>query len=213
MRSMFAVVTPEKIQLSPGTVVKLLGTWQDYKTLSQQLGDRAATRIKYRSGEILLMVPLPEHGRNANLVADVVKVFLDYLEQDYEAFTPITIELPQESGIEPDYCFYIDNWASVAGKNRINWGVDPAPDLVIEIDVTSYTKVNDYLPHKVPEVWIFKKNKLNIYSLQDGVYNLQTSSRYLPNIDIADAIAQCLQVANRRNTSAAIRELRQKLLD
>jgi Uma2 family endonuclease len=208
---MFAVVTPEKIQLSPGTVVRLLGTWQDYQTLSQQLGDRAATRLKYRPGEILLMVPLPEHGRNANLIADVVKVFLDYLEKDYEAFTPITIELPQESGIEPDYCFYIDNWAAVAGKNRINWGVDPSPDLVIEIDVTSYTNVNDYLPYQVPEVWIFKKNRLAIYSLHGGVYSLQTSSRFFPDIDITDAIADCLQIANQRNTSAAIRELRRQL--
>jgi Uma2 family endonuclease len=208
---MFAVVTPEKIQLSPGTVVRLLGTWQDYQALSQQLGDRAATRLKYRPGEILLMVPLPEHGRNANLIADVVKVFLDYLEKDYEAFTPITIELPQESGIEPDYCFYIDNWAAVAGKNRINWGVDPSPDLVIEIDVTSYTNVNDYLPYQVPEVWIFKKNRLAIYSLHGGVYSLQTSSRFFPDIDITDAIADCLQIANQRNTSAAIRELRRQL--
>jgi Uma2 family endonuclease len=157
------------------------------------------------------MVPLPEHGRNANLIADVVKVFLDYLEQDYEAFTPITIELPQESGIEPDYCFYIDNWAAVAGKNRINWGVDPSPDLVIEIDVTSYTNVNDYLPYQVPEVWIFKKNRLAIYSLHGGVYSLQTSSRFFPDIDITDAIADCLQIANQRNTSAAIRELRRQL--
>jgi len=42
-----------------------------------------------------------------SVIADVVKVLLDHLEREYEAFTPITMELPQESGIEPDYCFYI----------------------------------------------------------------------------------------------------------
>jgi len=36
------------------------------------------------------------------------------------------MELP-ESGIEPDYCFYIDNWKAVSGKERINWSVDPPP--------------------------------------------------------------------------------------
>jgi Uma2 family endonuclease len=99
---MFAVVTPEKIQLPPGAVVRLPGSWQDYQALSQQLGDRSIPRLKYRPGEILLMAPLPEHGRKANVSADVVKVLLDHLEQEYEAFTPVTMELPPVSGIEPD---------------------------------------------------------------------------------------------------------------
>lgn len=76
---MFAFVSPERIQLPPGAVVRLPGTWQDYRALSEQLGDRSTPRLKYRPGEILLMAPLPEHGRNANLIADVVKVLLDYL--------------------------------------------------------------------------------------------------------------------------------------
>lgn len=52
----------------------------------------------------------------------MVKVLLDHLGQEYEAFTPITMELPQESGIELDYCFYIENWQAIVGKDRINWG-------------------------------------------------------------------------------------------
>jgi Uma2 family endonuclease len=121
---MFTVVTPEKIQLPPGAVLRFPGTWQDYQKLCQQLGDRTIPRIKYRPGEILIMSPLPRHGREANVIADVVKVLLDHFGQDYEAFTPITMDLPEERGIEPDYCFYIHNWAAVAGKDRINWGVD-----------------------------------------------------------------------------------------
>lgn len=208
---MFAVVTPEKIQLPPGTVVRLLGSWQDYQALSQQLGDRSIPRLKYRRGEILLMAPLPEHGRKANVIADVVKVLLDHLGQEYEAFTPITLELAEESGIEPDYCFYIENWAAVAGKDRINWGIDPSPDLVIEVDITSYTDVNDYLPYRVPEVWLLKKNKIAIYHLQSDRYTIKTSSRYFPNINVSETWQECFQIASERNTSAAIRQLRQKL--
>jgi Uma2 family endonuclease len=208
---MFAVVTPEKIQLTPGAVVLLPGTWQDYQTLSQQLGDRSSPRIKYRPGEILLMAPLPEHGRKAHVAANVVTVLLEHLGQEFEAFTPITMELPEESGIEPDYCFYIENWAAIAGKDRIDWGADPSPGLAIEVDVTSYTDVNDYLPYRVPEVWLLRKNQLVIYSLQGDRYNVQTSSRYFPNINVSEIIQECLQIAYARNTSVAIRELRQKL--
>lgn len=208
---MFAVVTPEKIHLPPGAVLRLAGSWQDYQALTKQLCDRSIPRVKYRPGEILLMSPLPIHGRQAHIITMVVKVLLDHLEIEYEAFTPITMELPEESGIEPDYCFYIDNWAAVAGKDRINWEVDPAPDLVIEIDVTSYTDLNDFLPYRVPEVWLYKKNSLLIYGLEDDSYLLKTSSRYFPNINLSKVITECLQITSKRNTSTAIRELRRKL--
>ncbi len=74
---MFAVVTPEKIELPAGAVVRLPGNWLDYQQLSQQLGDRSCPRLKYRSGEILLMAPLPQHGRKAHLAAHVVTVLLE----------------------------------------------------------------------------------------------------------------------------------------
>jgi Uma2 family endonuclease len=208
---MFTVVTPETIQLSPGAVLQFPGNWQDYQKLCQQLGDRTSPRIKYRPGEILLMSPLPKHGREAHVIAMVVIAILDYLEQDYEAFTPITMELPEERGIEPDYCFYIQNWAAVAGKDRINWGVDPSPDLVIEIDVTSYTDINDYLPYQVPEVWLFKKKQLLIYHLEDKSYSLQNSSRNFAEFDVSKIVDEAITITRDHNTSAAIRQLRQKL--
>ena len=83
--------------------------------------------------------------------------------------------------------------------------------LVIEIDVTSYTDVNDYLPYRVPEVWLFKNNQLKIYSLQGYSDRLQPNSCYFPSINVKEVINECLQITYERNSSAAIRELRQKL--
>jgi Uma2 family endonuclease len=71
---MFALVSPEKIQLPIGAVVRLPATWQDYQILCQQRGDGSIPRIKYCSGEVLLMSPLPKHGRDASLIADIIKV-------------------------------------------------------------------------------------------------------------------------------------------
>ena len=208
---MYAVISPEKIEIPPGSVLMIPGSWEDYQTLSEQLGDRSIPRLKYRPGEIWLMSPLPEHGRNASLVADTIKAILDHLGKEYDAFTPITMKLPQRSGIEPDYCFYIDNWQAVSGKKRINWSVDPAPDLVIEIDLTSYTDVNDYLVYNVPEVWLFKSDRVTIYRLQNDSYIVNNCSRYFPDLDVLQLIADCFKVASDRNTSMAIRQLRQKL--
>lgn len=205
---MITVVTPNQIQLSSGTLVHLLGDWKDYQRLIQQRGDKPNPRIKYRKGEILLMSPLPKHGREANAIADFIKVLLDYLGQKYEAFTPMTMDLPEISGIEPDYSFYINNWQQAVGKDRIDWNSEPPPDLVLEIDVTSYTDVDDYLRDQVPEVWIYKKNQLMIYTLTGNSYNLTSQSRYFPNLNLDEIVAEYLQQAKQDSSSVAIKNLR-----
>jgi Uma2 family endonuclease len=208
---MYAVVSKDLVQLPPGAVVRIPGSWQDYCMLRDGRRDGSIPRIKYHDGEIFLMSPLPRHGREANILADIVKVLLDNQNQNYEAFTPITMELPDVSGIEPDYCFYIDNWQAVVGKDRINWGIDPPPDLVIEIDVTSYTSVDDYLPYGVPEFWLFKKGILSIYRLESGVYQLNETSLYFPEISLRSIVSECLQTAKDKGTGIAISQLRQQL--
>jgi Uma2 family endonuclease len=208
---MFALISPEKIQLPPGSVVRLPATWQEYQSLYDQRGDGSIPRLKYRNGEVFLMSPLPVHGRDAHLIANIAITLLDHDGREYDAFTPVTMTLPEESGIEPDYCFYIDNWQAVSGKKRIDWQQDPPPDLVIEIDVTSYSEVQDYLPYRVPEVWLYKNQQTLIYQLQDTDYQLQTHSRYFPDFDLQSAIARCVKITYDRNTSAAIRDLKQRL--
>lgn len=204
-KQMNTVITPERIELPPGAVLKLLGDWQDYQALNQQLGDRTVPRIKYRPGEILLMTPLPEHGRDASLLGLIVATLLDHLNRTYDSFTPITMSLPQISGIEPDYCFYIENWRSVVGKNRIDWQNDPPSDLAIEVDVTSYTDIHDYLPYKVPEVWLLKNKQLLVHRL-DGQNYVIAESCYFPHV--SEIVRQCLQIADNQTTSEALRWLR-----
>jgi Uma2 family endonuclease len=74
---MFALVSPEKIQLPPDSVVRMPATWQEYQNLCQQRGDGSIPRLKYRNGEVLLMSPLPRHGRDAHLIANIVITLLD----------------------------------------------------------------------------------------------------------------------------------------
>lgn len=66
---MYAVISREEIHLPPGSTLRMPGTWQDYCALQSIRGDSATPRIKFRNGEILLMSPLPRHGREANILA------------------------------------------------------------------------------------------------------------------------------------------------
>jgi Uma2 family endonuclease len=204
----YAVISKDRISMPPGSVMRIPGTWEDYCQLRDSRGDGSIPRLKYHAGEILLMSPLPRHGREAHLIARIVEILLESQERNYEAFTPITMDLPEVSGIEPDYCFYIDNWQAAVGKDRIDWQVDPPPDLVIEIDVTSYTSELDFLPYNVPEVWLFKNYRLTIYQLEAGKYEVSESSRYFPDFALQDIIDRCFATAKEKGTGAAMSELR-----
>jgi Uma2 family endonuclease len=87
-------------------------------------------------------------------LADLVKALLRHQRKDWEAFTPITLKRVDQQGVEPDYCFYIENRDQILGKERIDLENDPPPDLVIEIDLTSTTNPEDYQAIGVPELWI-----------------------------------------------------------
>jgi Uma2 family endonuclease len=208
---MQAVVSADRIQIPVGSVLRFPGSWEDYCKIRDGRGDASIPRVKYCNGEILLMSPLPRHGREANILADIVKILLEHQGRNYEAFTPITLDRPETSGIEPDYCFYINNWQSAVGKDRINWQEELPPDLAIEIDVTSYTSVSDFLPYEVPEIWLLKKNRLTIYQFKDDEYETSQSSLYFPGIPLQDVIDKCFAVAKESGTGMAISQFRRSL--
>jgi Uma2 family endonuclease len=118
--------------------------------------------------------------------------------------------LPESSGIEPDYCFYIQNLSRVRGKKRIDWQIDPPPDLVLGIDVTSYSNIDDYLPYQVPEVWMFKNDELSIHQLNVYGYNISPTSQYFPSLEIHLILGQYRRIAYEQSSSQAIRQLRQQ---
>jgi hypothetical protein len=66
---MLILISPSKIDVPAGTVIRVPATWQDYQEVANGRGDGSVPRIKYCNGEMLLMVPLPEHGKDANLIA------------------------------------------------------------------------------------------------------------------------------------------------
>jgi hypothetical protein len=55
---MFAVVTPDTIHLPSGAVVRLLGSWQDYQALNEQLGVGVARRRQDHRADNLHQRPL-----------------------------------------------------------------------------------------------------------------------------------------------------------
>ena len=118
--------------------------------------------------------------------------------------------------MNPTTVFTIDQWQVAVGRDRINWQVDPPPDLILEVDVTSFTTVEDYAVYRIPEVWVLRDATLTIYALvptkpQDYSYEERTHSRYFPEIDLQQISRSVFQSASTQGTGVAIRQLRQKL--
>lgn len=202
-------ITQDTIALAPGDELILrFRTWDDYENLLARRQDKAGLKIRYSSAtqEIRIMSPLPGHGKNVDILADLVKALLRYQGKDWEAFTPITLKRANQQGAEPDYCFYIQNRQRILGKERIDFEIDPPPDLVIEVDLTSNTKAEDYQAIAPGELWIYRQSNLLIYQFDGQLVRESQTSYNFPNFDMKKLIPQYIDRGWQVGSSVALRE-------
>ncbi|HBE16868.1 MAG TPA: hypothetical protein DEG17_07370 [Cyanobacteria bacterium UBA11149] len=200
-----------QIDVSPGQCLTLRQiNWSDFEAILTELGDRRASRIAYFQGVLEIRMPLPEHEKAKIMIGEFVKILLDELEIDWEPYGSTTFKCPEmAAGIEPDDCFYIANSSRMIGKIRLNLSIDPPPDLAIEVDVTSKTKINAYIALGVPEVWRYEEDKLQIFVLQEGEYVQVETSPTFPNLPVVEWISQFLKLSETVGASAARRRFRE----
>jgi len=90
--------------------------------------------------------------------------------------------------------YTLRNIAAVQGKRRLDMAEDPAPDLVVEIDITSSSqnRLQVYADLGVAEVWIYNGESLVVQQLQNDTYIATQASQFFVNLPIAE-IANWLQ--------------------
>ena len=208
---MLPTITPDEIDLPAGTILKFPGTIADYEEILSRLGDRSIPRLRFRDNQILLMSFLPEHGKEIDVIVDIVKAILRHQNMDWDSFHPITLRYGKEPGLEPDACFYIENYQAILGKRKLDMSIDPPPDLAIEIDVTSFTRIEDYISLAIPEVWIYKNGELRIYSFTNNSYVETDTSLIFSDFNIKAIVAQYIDRAWQAGSSVALKEFDQTL--
>jgi Uma2 family endonuclease len=209
-------ITDAGVDLSPGSEVILRHqTWADYEELLQRRQDNAAVKVRYnaRTREIRIMAPLPMHGKNSDVLSDLVKALLRHLAQDWEAYDPITLKRLGEGGLEPDKCFYIRNREAVLGKEHIDLESDPPPDLALEVDATSPSDPEDYQPLRVPELWIYREDSLHVYLFDGQRYRESSDSPTFPGIPVRQLIPQYVRLAWQTGSSVALRQFESALAE
>ncbi|NLX95920.1 MAG: Uma2 family endonuclease [Rhodopirellula sp.] len=209
-------ITSAGVDLSPGIEVVLRHqTWADYEEVLEHRQDKAAIKVRYdgRTQEIRLMAPLQKHGNQSHTLSNLVEALLRHAGRDWQGFDPVTLKRFGEAGMEPDKCFYIERREGILGKERIDLASDPPPDLAIEVDATSTTGGEDYEPLRVPELWIYREDSLDIYLFDGQHYREVLQSPTFPGIPVCQLIPAYLRRAWEAGSSVALREFESALGD
>jgi Uma2 family endonuclease len=178
----------------PDEMIRLSGiSWKTYETLLEELSDRRL-RLTYNRGNLEIMAPSPEHELSKEVLGRFIDTIAEELEVNIYPLGSTTFKRLELSGAEPDKCFYVRNIALVQGKRRLDMAEDPAPDLIVEIDITSSSqnRLQVYADLGVAEVWIYNGESLVVQQLEHGNYIATATSQFFPNLSVPD-IAGWLQ--------------------
>jgi len=187
--------------------------WQTYQELLLDLAENSSKRLTYDQGLLEIMTPLPEHETSKRLLGRLVESTTEELGLEIYSLGSTTWSREDlQKGLEPDECYYITQEAQVRGKTNFDLRSDPAPDLAIEIDLTSSSlnRLSIYGSLGVKEVWRYDGQNLWIYVLQEGHYHLQEQSTVLPILNRSDLLL-FLGKKSTLGENALIREFRQWL--
>jgi Uma2 family endonuclease len=187
-------------------------SWETYEHLLKDLENKSSPRLAFDQGVLEIMSPHLEHESTNRALAALIEITLEELECEFENGGSTTFKRETAMrGFEPDSCFYIQNVERIRGKTKIDLEVDPPPDLIIEIDITSDSldKFELYKALGVPEVWRYK-NSLEMWILDRGHYARRHSSRAIP-ILTARFVSELLRARKTMKRLAWLRHLRGRI--
>lgn len=185
--------------------------WDTYEKLLELFAESSQLKMTYYKGILELMSPLPEHEIRSWNLGRLVVVLTEELGLEIVGLKSSTWRSqPKAVGAEADECFYIQNEAKIRTKLKIDLAVDPPPDLVIEIDITSNSidKLMVYAELRVPEFWRYRNEKLMIYVLTESGYQKSEHSLAFGDFPVKE-LPHFMQLDAEKGENARMREFRE----
>ena len=148
--------------------------WERFEQLSACFVETRSLRLTYIDGSLEMMSPVGEqHETYKRNISYLLGTYLDRKEIRFYGRGSFTLKMPQRAAGEPDESYCI--------------GSDKAlPDLVIEVVVTedALSKLPLYQALSIPEVWIWRRDELEVHVLEQAGYQRSPASRLLPHVDL-----------------------------
>lgn len=186
-------------------------SWRTYVNLVEDLAESSTPRLTFDRRTLEIMSPTKKHERLNRVLAQLVEVLTDELGLDMENLGSTTFKREDlERGFEPDSCFYFEQAELVRSKEELDLSVDPSPELVIEIDVTSTSIHKDpiYAQLGVREVWRYDGDELRIGKLVGEAYVASETSEALPLVT-ATVLSQFLERSRTVRRPEFVKSFRQ----
>lgn len=212
-------------------------SWGTYQQLLDEYEEHPNTHFTYDQGRLEIMVLSANHERKSEILSLLVTVFAEELDVDTVGFGSTAFQRADlQKGFEPDGCFYIQNEAAMRNKLDIDLTIDPPPDLIIEIDITSpspkkhvvaATSLCCFCPldwlacsdgatlNKFPvfaalgirEIWRYDGEHVQIWSLMNNNYEESAQSLLLP-VANGTALTQLLEMEPGMRRTVWLRHVR-----
>jgi Uma2 family endonuclease len=160
-------------------------SWETYECLLADHADASTPRFTYSEGMLEIMSPSSEHEELNEVLATIADIVAEEQQVEFKRLGSTTFRRRDlKKGTEPDECFYIQNVERIRGKKEIDLTVDPPPDLVIEVEITSpaVPKLPVYARLGVPEIWLHDGRAPRILRLAGGQYENSNRSGVLPRL-------------------------------
>lgn len=177
--------------------------WAAFKQVQRLLSDRTRALFTYDNGVLEITMPLESHERFARLIERFIWILVGEMGLDIKTMGSTTLDREDLlKSAEPDNGYYIQSFDLVA-DHPIDLTADPAPDLVVEVDIThtDINKNNLYASLGVPEFWRFNGQEWKILCLEEGAYVECDRSPTFPFVAKPD-LCQFLEAALLREMSA-----------
>jgi Uma2 family endonuclease len=171
--------------VSPSILLREV-SWETYQTLRNEEANNHV-RMIYDRGDLELMSPMKKHGKVTRLLDLMIYEWTQLHGIEVESGGNMTCDREDlKKGLEPDLCYWIAHQELVRDKDKIDFLVDPPPDLALEIEVSrsAIPKLPIYQALRIPEVWRWR-GKVEVLVLDDSdTYTVRSESVALPGFPI-----------------------------
>lgn len=165
-------------------------SWGTYERLLAEIVNVAGTRFFYNEGNLEIMVVYVGHERPNRTLAAIAEITAEETGRDFCRTGSTTCKREDlEKGFEPDSSFYFGHAAEVRDKDLIDLAVDPPPELIIEVDITS-SSLNHfplYAAVGISEIWRYDGQRVRFHRLEGSSYSPIDESIVLPPMTAAQA--------------------------
>jgi Uma2 family endonuclease len=186
-------------------------SWSLYEDLLAAQRDRRAPRVTYDRGQLEIESPSAEHEQITEAVGLLVHIVAEESGVNVKSFGSTTFRREDiDRGFEPDVCFYVSSLSRVLGKAFLDLKFDPAPDLVIEVDIfsSSLDRLSIMARMGIAEVWRYEGGRWWILGLNRSQYEERHQSAVLPALT-AEAIARFAEMSRTLEPLDWVREVRE----